>query len=114
MRYRARSATGDYQFGRSGLYLINTPEAVAQAVYTRLSLLTGEWFLDTTDGTPYREQVLGYGTQTTRDQAIQQRILDTPGVKAITSYQSSAEDRRLVISCTVETDYGATTLTITR
>jgi hypothetical protein len=58
--------------------------------------------------------VLGYGTQGTRDQALQERILGTPGVRSIVSYQSSVVDRRMVVACTLETDYGTTTLTLTR
>jgi hypothetical protein len=114
MRYRARAPDGDFQFGRANLYLIDTPEAVAAAVYTRLALQTGEWFLDLREGTPYAEQILGYGTQGTRDQALQQRILDTPGVRSILDYQSSLVDRRMVVACTIDTDYGTANLTITR
>src|SRR5260364_424406 len=55
MRYRRLDAAGDYAFGR-GLsdFEQDTPEAVAQAVKTRLALRFGEWFLDTSDGTPWR------------------------------------------------------------
>src|SRR5260363_151880 len=53
MRYRRLDAAGDYAFGR-GLsdFEQDTPEAVAQAVKTRLALRFGEWFLDTSDGRP--------------------------------------------------------------
>jgi hypothetical protein len=54
MRYRKLDANGDYTFGGgSNDFLVNTPETVAQAVMTRLNLLQGEWFLDTTAGMPW-------------------------------------------------------------
>ena len=112
MRYRALSTSGDYQFGRSGLFLIDTPQAVAQAILTRFRLWTGEWFLDSQEGTPYRDQILGYGTQGTRDVAIKQRILDTPGVQEIVEYQSRVDgDRKMTVSTTVMTLYGSASIT---
>lgn len=111
MRYRALSAAGDYQFGRSGIFLKDSAAAVAQAILTRLNLWAGEWFLDTKEGTPYEAQILGHNTQATRDLAIQQRILGTVGVTELTSYSSSVAGRRLSVSATVQTQYGTTTLT---
>lgn len=113
MRYRALDAAGDYVFGRSAaLFLVNTPETVAQAVHTRLALWSGEWFLDSNEGTPYLTQVLGTNTRGAYDQAIQERILGTPGVMSIDDYTSSlSQDRVLSISVTIATLYGSTTLT---
>lgn len=111
MRYRALSPTGDYQFGRSGLFLTNTPEAVAQAVNTRLLLWAGEWFLDSREGTPYKESILGYGTQGTRDVAIRERILGTPGVRQLLKYSSSVDQsRKMTVTALVETIYGTATI----
>lgn len=108
MRYRKLSDTGDYTFGQGSTeFLVNTPETVAQAVSTRLLLATGQWFLDTSEGTPYAEDILGTGTQETYDQAIQDRILGTPGVAAITAYSSyRSPERRLSVTATIGTIYG--------
>lgn len=107
MRYRALTATGDYQFGKSRLdFLVDSPEAVAQAVRTRLLLLRGEWFLDVTEGTPYSTAVLGTGTRDTFDVAIRDRILGTQGVTAIAAYQSAVLDRKLSINATIDTQFG--------
>jgi hypothetical protein len=113
MRNRALSATGDYQFGQNDAqFLVNSPDAVAQAVMTRLQLREGEWFLDASEGTPYGTKILGEGTQAYYDQAVQERILGTPGVRAITDYASVLDQRRaLKISATVSTVYGAATIT---
>jgi hypothetical protein len=113
MRYRSLSATGDYVFGLGrSEFLVDSPAAVAQAVQTRLALATGEWFLDTTEGTPYATDILGRGTVGKYDAAIKQRILDTPGVLAITDYASSLDrtTRKLSVSAAISTIYGAATV----
>lgn len=106
MRNRAMDVNGDYQFGRAGLFLVDTPAAVAQAIKTKLLLVAGEWFLDADEGTPYNQHVLGYHTQDTRDLAIKERILSTPGVVEILQYASSVADRRFLVAVTVSTLYG--------
>lgn len=111
MRYRKEDADGDYVFGRQELdFLTDSPEAVAQAVNTRLQLFKGEWFVDTSDGTPWRTEVLGKNTATTYDAAIRQRILRTPGVLRLTAYSSSVstDTRNLSVNATIDTIYGST------
>lgn len=111
MRVRALDADGDYRFGKSqGDFLINSPAAVAQSVLTRLRLWQGEWFLDTTEGTPYSQQILGKTAQAIYDLAIRERVLDTDGVTAIEDYASSLDDttRKLSVTMTIDTVYGIT------
>jgi hypothetical protein len=113
MRYRELSASGDYTFGVNGTnFLINSPEAVAQAVKTRLGISTGEWFLDLSYGTPYQSRILGAGRVATYDSAIQQVILDTPGVTAIIQYNSSVNPntRAASVFVVIETQYGQATI----
>lgn len=112
MRYRVLSATDDYVFGSGpSEFLVNSPEAVAQAVKTRLMLARGEWFLDTEEGTPYSTEILGEGTLELYDQAIRERILGTQGVTAIDQYASYLDPQRnLRVACTISTIYGATTV----
>ncbi len=113
MKYRELSVDGDYQFGRSGIFLTDSPEAVAQAISTRLALWTNEWFLDASEGTPYESRILGYATQGTRDLALKQRITETPGVLRILSYSSSVDaTRKMTASAVVETIYGEATINI--
>lgn len=107
MRQRALDANGDYQFGTNEPFLVNSPLCVAQAVLTRLKLQTGEWFLDTTDGTPYDGQIIGHGTQLTRDLALRNRILGTPGVNKIDQYVSYVDaKRRYSVVLFLDTIYG--------
>ena len=112
MRYRKLDASGDYVFGRSrNDFLVNSTECVAQAVVTRLALLRGEWFLDTSDGTPYSTDILGKADKITRDRAIRERVLGTPNVTEITSYFSTVDaNRNLSVNLTITTAFGITTV----
>ncbi|WP_144156565.1 hypothetical protein [Paraburkholderia sp. BCC1885] len=113
MRYRMLDANGDYTWGQAGQnFLINSPAAVGQAILTRLKLMQGEWFLDQTAGTPY-DQILGAGTESTRDLAVQTVILQTQGVSEIVEYASylNPTTREFIWAVTVDTIYGTTTVT---
>lgn len=112
MRYRKLDANGDYVFGHQQAdFYRDQPEAVAQAVQTRLELFTGEWFLDTTDGTPWRTDVLGKYTQGAYDSVIKDRILTTEGVQSIESYSSTLnrQTRNLSVTALISTIYGPAT-----
>lgn len=114
MKYRAMDADGDYRFGRQGSFLTDSPEAVAQAVQTRLQLWTGEWFLDDREGTPYNESIFGFASQGARDQVIKERVARTPGVRSIVNYSSSINaERKMMVTLTIDTIYGQTTFTAT-
>ncbi|QEE24532.1 hypothetical protein CS053_08470 [Rhodanobacter glycinis] len=116
MRYRKLDENGDYTFGNSSAdFYIDEPEAVSQAVQTRLELFTGEWFLDTSDGTPWNTDVLGKNTSASYDMVIKERILGTPGVMSIDSYSSTLDrnTRNLAVAATVTTQYGKTTVQAT-
>jgi hypothetical protein len=116
MRYRTLDANGDYTFGQnSANFLVDSPDAVAQAIATRLKLIQGEWFLDQTAGTPYYTEILGADTESTRDLAVQTVILQTQGVTGITDYASYVDPstRQFTFAATVDTQYGQTTITQT-
>jgi hypothetical protein len=116
MRYRKLTADGDYSFGQQQAdFYRNVPEAVGQAVLTRLELFTGQWFLDSDEGTPWRTDVLGKYTRDSYDAVIQARILDTEGVTRIDDYTSAFNEntRKLTVSATITTAYGQTTVTTT-
>lgn len=111
MRYRALDADGDMTFGAGQAnFLINSPAAVGQAVQTRLLLFRGEWFLDTTEGTPWATEILGKNTEPTRDAALRDRILGTEGVTEITAFTAVVSGRSLTVSATINTLYGQTTV----
>ena len=109
---------GDWQFGHgSADYFINVPDAVAQIALTRLALNQGEWFLDTSDGTPWNTQVLGKYTGSVRDLVIQSRINGTPGLapSGITSFSSSlgvSGPRQYLVNMSLATIYSAQPVSI--
>jgi hypothetical protein len=115
MKYRKLDANGDYTFGQgAGEFYQNTPETVAQAIQTRLALLAGSVFWDTTAGVPYTTQIIGITNQQTRDLIFQQTILDTEGVTAIEQFNSTTNPATRVYSwqATVTTQYSADPLTV--
>jgi hypothetical protein len=120
MRYRKLDPNGDMTFGHgAGDFWHNQVEAVGQAVKTRLLLFTGEWFLDTTAGTPWggfplsdlvvrSGRILAEQTHLSRDAAIRDRIASTFGVTAMTVYGSNFEpnSRTFSVNATIDTIYG--------
>lgn len=115
MRYRKMTPGisavdyGDYVFGKGpGGFWVDVPDAVGQAVLTRLKLETGQWFLNLEDGTPWNTQVLGKYTADVRDPVIRARILDTQGVQEIIAYSSNLnrETRGFSIDVILDTIYG--------
>lgn len=118
MEYRRLDEIGDYTFGRGTQDYITGAQAVAQAVKTRLKLLLGEWWEDTSDGLPLFENILGVrGTQnniSSADNLIRQRILETEGVSniitIISNFQSSS--RTYSVHAELETLYGNVTVEV--
>ena len=109
MRYRKLDQDGDMLFGgQQADFWRDEPEAVAQAVLTRMRLWCGEWFLDTSEGTPYQQAALGTGKRQTIEPAMRARILGTQGCSGITDFSCTfdADARIAKISATINTDYG--------
>lgn len=134
MRVRQLSPTGDFVFGSSQQnFIADSPAAVGQIVLTNLKLWLGEWYINTNDGTPYPEGVIGYHGKAQADATIQNQILSIevivsatnvpagtipgqviPAVTDIASYSSSIdpETRAYSAQCTLNTIYGPTPLQI--
>ena len=109
-------------------FLIDSPVAVAQCVYTRLILWAGEWWLDLKSGTPWLphilprilanpdaapvERILSHPPTSVPDSAIRNRILTTPFVTDMTDYSSTYEatDRFFTVSCKLYTAFGEVTV----
>lgn len=109
MRYRKLDGNGDMTFGgQQADFWRDVPQAVAQAVWTRLRLWLGEWFLDTTDGTPWLQAALGEGKRQTIEPAVRARILGTQGCTGIEAFEFDFEPdtRTARIDATINTIYG--------
>jgi hypothetical protein len=126
MRYRKLDSTGDMQFGHSSAdFWHNVPEAVGQSVMTRLLLFRGEWFLDITEGTPWggfplnqsvvdQGEILAEHTALSRDAALRERVIGTPGSVAIYDYDSHFDfnTRDFSAAMLIDTVYGGLALSI--
>lgn len=111
MKVRKLDDTGDMTMGGgSSCFLADTPDAVAQNVMTRLALWRGSWFLDTTEGTPWLQEILGKHEAV--ESVLRSRILDTPGVTEIIRFESilNPDTRTINISVEIKTVYGTATI----
>jgi hypothetical protein len=115
MRYRKLTADGDYSFGASQLdFWRDVPEAVGQAVQTRLLLWLGEWFLNIDEGTPFMLGILGKHSKESADITLQDRVNGTQGMVGIDQFESDldGETRGLTVSASINTIYGPTVVEV--
>jgi hypothetical protein len=91
------------------LSTVSNAEAVGQHARQRLSTFKTEWFLDTTAGLPWLDEVLGHNYDAALAEAIvKAELSNTDGVTEITSFSVSFDfaTRGLVIkSVDVNTVY---------
>jgi hypothetical protein len=117
MIYRKLDSNGDYSFGRGGQDFHSGTVAVAQAIKTRLLLFSSEWWEDLEQGLPLFQNILGASGSPESlngvDLLIQERITGTSGVKSLSNYTRSFDNRELSISCNVTTIYGDAEIDIT-
>lgn len=98
----------DMTYGQGRANFVNGAAAVGQAVYTRLLMLRGEWFLDTDAGVPYLTDIMTKPVNLARvESAIKQIILETDGVNQVRSFSMVYDNttRSVVIAANVVTDY---------
>lgn len=85
-------------------------QTVAQRLKIRLLTFRGEWFLDTEYGPPYWQRILGMKpTKSALDQIFQQEVLAENGVKEITSFTSTFQNRQYSASFKVRVVTGEVT-----
>ncbi|WJV25926.1 MULTISPECIES: hypothetical protein [Pseudomonas] len=98
-----------------GQQFIAGREEIAQTVLTRLRLFLGEYFRDTTDGTPWYEQILGKFTSlSSAEAALRARIANTPGVIRLTSFSADFDinTRRYSVTAGILTEFGLDEVTL--
>ena len=96
---------GDYAINR----FVSESPATIQAVATRLRLFKGEWFLNINSGVPWYQRVLIKPARLNEiDRIIRNKILQTEGVKRLTSFDINFDSatRKLSVAFTGETIYG--------
>ena len=99
----------------SGRQFTSGAEEIAQTIKTRLQMYLGEYFRDITEGTPWWESILGKdGTLSSKEAIIKSRISRTNGVISILSFSTDFDINTRVYSvyAAVQTEYGATELTV--
>lgn len=84
-------------------------EALRQRITIRLRSFQGDWFVDTTFGVPYFQQILG--TRGTAAEALAATIIrsvieDTPGVLSVDTFSVSFSARLLTIDFSATADLG--------
>lgn len=88
-------------------------EVVAQRLSIRLRSYLGEWFINTAYGVPYWQRILGKKvSKTAVDRIFQEQILSERGVREITSFTSTFQNRQYEMSFRVRALDGSQTETI--
>ncbi len=111
MTVRRLSPEGDIVTG--GQQFVSGQIEVGQTVQTRLRLFLREYFRDTSDGTPWFQDILGKGTAlTSKESAIKRRIIQTEGVLSLISFDTDFDinSREYSVSASVLTEFGVVQL----
>ena len=110
--YRKLDANGDPLWGQGQVNFVSDIDAVAQAIGTRLRLLSGEWWENLNAGTPLFQSMLGASGSTSNQEVItfvlKQRILGTPYVLSVSNVATKYDGtkRSFAFSCNVQTQFG--------
>ena len=82
-------------------------DVVAQRLRIRLLTWQSEWFLDTSYGPPYMQRILGHKIKKSAvDLIFQREILAENGVKELTLFESTFENRKYSLSFRVKVTTG--------
>ena len=82
-------------------------DVVAQRLLIRLRSFQGDWFLDTGYGVPYFQRILGHKIKKSAvDLIFQREILAENGVKELTFFESTFENRKYSLSFRVKVTTG--------
>lgn len=108
---------GDLAWSSGALVQLTDPlDTLRQLLECRLRMAVGEWFLDLDDGLDIYGSILGKPrSESVIRQVMRDRILGTPGVKAILSMAVSLEarTRQLTIDYRAQASPGILTGTLT-
>lgn len=108
MLTRRLDGAWDMSFGKGTNNFSSMAEATGQKVKSRLLLLFGEWFLDTSAGMPYLGDIMVKPTNLPlAESLIKRNILGTEGVLEIISFSLDLdhETRKLTVTTSVRTIY---------
>lgn len=104
--------TGDLLIEDFDAQLVRDLDSVEQDLRVRLQFFLGEWFLDTTVGIPFYEDILVKNPNIPNIESIlKAKILETEDVIELLSFDTAFENRILTVSFEVRTEYGDTAIT---
>jgi len=89
--------------------IVDGEENVAQRLKTNLAIFKGEWFLDTTRGVPYYQEILKKNPDSKLIEAeFKAAIVNTDGIAKLKSFEMEYDNslRKLTIAFTAQTDEG--------
>ena len=91
--FAMNETTKDFLFENGDIVLVTGAEEVRQILLSRLRTFRGEWFLDTTVGVPYFEEILVKDPSISRaDSTLKDIILTTPGVIELQEFTFSYDN----------------------
>ncbi len=106
------TSTHDLKVTGFDLSLVTGIDYIVQKLKIRLLFFLREWFLDTTEGVPYYDDILVKNPNVVPniDTILKAHILETPGVNELTSYESDYDNalRKLTVTFQCRTDEGDT------
>lgn len=109
--------TNDLQLSGGDLVLVADFGAIEQEIAIRLAFVFGEWFLDTTAGLPYFDNILVKSPNLAAIRTIfMDEILASAGVKGVLSLSLDfdRQERSLTVTFSVNTDLGKLESTLVR
>ena len=104
--------TSDIVLQNGDIMMIDDAARIAQQILITLRFWYGEWFLNTTEGTPYLEYILVKQPNMSHiRQILTEQIQSVEGVKAVTDMELAFDqrERHLLVEYTADTDYGLVT-----
>jgi len=105
--------TNDLYFDKFDLSIVDGIEWVRQKLAIRLQFFYGEWYLDTTQGVKYFDEIFIKNPTLARIQSILKAVItDTPEVNELLSMQCDLDNtnRQLTVTFTVNTTFGNITM----
>ena len=97
------------------LSFVKDIDYVTQKLKLNLWFFLGEWFLETSKGIPYIQEIMGKDTNISQVEAIiKTEILRTPYVNELSKFDLTIDraQRKMFITFTVNTDFGITDMDI--
>lgn len=102
-------STHDLAIENFDLVLVSGPDEIAQRLRIKLQMFLGEYYLDTSFGVPYYEEILKKVPNTNTVEAeLRGAILETEGVSRLISFDLdlNGSSRELSLSFVAETNSG--------